>query len=243
MQRHGLQDVLKDLETPEPEKQLKVIQDEELKKTLDLLLEIYNKAYICAAWLDAGYAEFHSDTEIFIRNIMKETQKRVLTPQTIFEFIVTLAEKYDLSNIQNKERFFENTGLFLSALIRQAYQHGHTKFYLPLNLLKEKVYNLSNLSGEKNRPLEIVVLGCFSGFNDFNYINLTICGDFATSSIAPYNKAFTFYSEFGAHTDGSAKHCTFKSPNEDVLAQIKRNAGSGNKYYLLKDGMEIPYVK
>ncbi len=249
MRQAGLQNVLKDLEEPRPERQLKITEDKNLKKTLDWLLNYYKKTVFSGQWWGEGlFGGTDLYTDSLVKEVINKTRKLRVTPQTISEFLCAVAAEPDLYSTEHEEEYLRNNfGPFVSGLVMRAYEQGHSRFDLPFGALKHPVYNFSNISGTRDRQIEIIARGLAGGLCDVSYINAIVYGDFGMyggfCAYSAKNSMFTFYGRVGSFTGGygtGITGCTFKSPYKKDLAQIQKNLvhRKGNKFILLKNGKE-----
>ena len=144
---------------------------------------------------------------------------------------------------ENHENFRINTGLFISALIQNSYDSGNNNFYFKTNNIEWLgTYNKGNkenplvISIEENHGTRIGEETEYSTFNIKENHGTEIGWDAKHST-------FNIEENQGENIGWDAKHSTFKSSNEKTLDSIKAKPRRDNKFYLIKDGKEIPYKK
>ncbi len=248
MRRENVQSLLGGLEAPEPEKQINVVKDEHLEETLEKLSAAYKELLWMSimTFVESGYA----------LKTMKKLSKIDITPQAIFEFVSRLEQ-------QSKEKDFPyKTSSFISALVQHSYDAGHNNFELYLENLNV-CYLCSDLVGRTQNPIRLKLINGSGSdwFQKAKNLDVQIIGDAdglaligtylcnfeVSGSVGEYGARGSLCSNFRLLGDVSKNFglestaCNFIHRSESVLDSIRKVAGKGNKYYLLKDGKEIPY--
>ncbi len=146
MKPKDLKEILGDLEEPVREKQLKVERDPELEKILAGL-----------------HREFEASPESYVEGYLtfSEYCKRLaqfdITPAAVEQFT------YELKMHEDKKYLKYYVGTFISAAVQVSFNHGHNGFYVPITYLeKEPQYLCNNISGTKDKPLELTIEGNFN---------------------------------------------------------------------------------
>ncbi len=233
MKRDAARQLLRDLEEPTPEKQLRVEVDEDLDDKLEKIFKLYKKLA-----LEQTYAarfpeyEYKFDSWVLARGLekgLKTLAKQVtITPHIIEEFVLRLEKYYKSKTAHN---FSENTGVFISTLISISYKQGHNNFHIPLiasERLESIMYLCGRLDGETGKPIEISVVGS----PDYG------CLDRSKNLTVKLTDMPTDWTGLDGRITGYATNCTLKSERRDVLDTYAKGAGEGCKFYLIKDGKE-----
>ncbi|MBI4095773.1 MAG: hypothetical protein HY438_02840 [DPANN group archaeon] len=237
----NLKEALRDLETPKQEKEIKVTIDKETEKAVEILLGGYNKfvAVSSATWINTF------DLEGTLLEYMPRIRKINLKPSVIEEFMNRL-QMPDSRGAGDRKRNINRTYFLISSLIQFSYDTGHNGFQITVSHL-EKPYELGhNFISNPDNPLRIEVFGDIGNlcFRNTKCVDVIIRGDvgrlFGEDS---YGSSFTVHGTMGEQCGISSTCCTFKHASKKTLDAIEEEVDkySRNRYYLLKDGREIPY--
>ena len=157
---------------------------------------------------------------------------------------------------ENHKNYTQNTGIFISQLIKNSYNAGNNKFELNFNYLRLIDRTALSISGTKEKIIVIVITGEVGDSCGVNtrHSMFTVekagdwCGQYAQHSTFTIKEAgpwcgrnaehstFTI-GEAGEWCGSSSKHSTFNTHNSLQYERFKKSVPqkNGNAVYLLSD--------
>lgn len=184
-----------------------------------------------------------------------QNQSDILTPAEINLFLQATI------GFEERKKYSELTGIFITRLIQNSYNAGHNNFKLNTKNRKGLHYFGSFLEGKEGNPLTIYGEGDVGHlcFNSAEHIIFSIkgnvgqqCGHYATNSIfsirgdvrfelgySATHCTFLIEGNLGDRGSWMAKKSTFKTPNEKTLEKLRRDVPINNTIiYVRQDGTE-----
>ncbi len=233
MGQQGLQDVLKDLEEPAPEKVIKVEVDRTLERLMPKVLRLYEK-FLSEYEFDWPL-ELDSDDKKEIWRYCNKI-KFTPTPNVILEFTLQLAD------YQEQDGFEWVTGQYLSALVWQSHIRSHNNFNFEFRHLDKTVDYLLSYVGIDKRPLKVSILGNVGHFCGMNAKNLRLVlrgnadGQLAYNI---FNSKIKVFGETDAGAGWCAENSVFKCADRESAERISKVVRQDSKVYWLKNGKKV----
>ncbi len=239
MKPNNLKNILGDLESFETEKEIKVIRDEDLEKTLDTLLDVYKT--VVATKLNPYQLEEYAFYSACLAQLKRT--KCGINEKAISELVLRIMRHNDQFN------FGQNAGQFVTACIQESYLEGHNNFELEIT---EPLSGLGvYLRGQPDNKLTLKVNNFAASANAINNIRQGWFTDAANLDVTiwgagngPANATHTFgglisinyyYSKKSIFIGYYSKESIFRVDDKDVfdyLNAVKNQVG--NEVYLLE---------
>ncbi|MBI4095781.1 MAG: hypothetical protein HY438_02880 [DPANN group archaeon] len=254
MGQANVQKALAGLEVPTPEKSIKVMRSETLEETVRRLSEAYER------FLQMDIHDVFENG--YYLGKVREFDALNITPQAIFEFVARL------SSPDEEADFPQRTGNFISAMIQRSYDAGHNNFEIYAENLDSSERIFSEIVGSTQRRIKLKATGDFLGvgcFHRLKNVDAKVIGSVGESAFSSaYLSNFEISGSVGVSSAQLGRYSSYKllgdvcgknfgvsttdsiimHRSEIILDAIRKQkyAGKYNKYYLLKDGREIPYT-
>jgi len=150
---------------------------------------------------------------------------QILTPEQVNTFLQTTV-KYE-----KHKNYTDSTGLFISRLIQNSYDHGYNSFTLDTTALKE-IDTIGYIKGTPRNPIEITIIGNTGNVCGYRtkYITFNITGNIGHNcGFESRNSTFNITGNVGSLCGILSKDSTYKTSNKKTLDRMLKDVNEGNR--------------
>ena len=171
-----------------------------------------------------------------VYNIQDITE--VLTPDEINHFLQGTQQYNDHRNYPWR------TGIMVSRLIQNSYDHGYNPFWFNTENLSEIDCLGSLIVGKRETPISVTIqgnLGYCLGFKTQYSIFTINSGGVKSCGLEALNSTFILNGSTGVRLGFGAKHCTFKTSVWGNIIKLKESiyTEDGNTLIYIDNGKEV----